>query len=227
MKAIILVLITLMSFGSFATERVVELEKFFSVNAVGNYKVTLIKSDSYKVKIINNDENVLDKNIIIENSGGVLNLKLKKDTYVERKIEFIVYYKELFNLKAIRGAYIVVKEEVSSESIKIEVNSGAHIVIGVNSKSCDFSIRNGGTIDVKGITESAKCYVSKGGNILAFNLVTKSANAEVLFGGEILLHVTKSVVAVVKSGGVIKYKGKPDNVSDQIKIGGQIIKLEK
>jgi len=227
MRTIILVFITLASFTGLATGKVVELDEFFNINAVGNYKVTLIKGDSHKVKIINNDEDVLDKNIVVENNGGELILKLKKDTYRERNIEFIVFYKELFSLKAKRGAYMVVKDELTSEAINVEVNSGAHIMIGVNSKSCDFSIRNGGTIDVKGSAESAKFYVSKGGNILGFNLISQSVNAEVLFGGEILLHVTKSLVAVVKSGGVIKYKGKPVNVSDEIKIGGQIIKLEK
>jgi len=227
MKTISLILITLTSFTGLSMEKVIELDNFFSISAVGNYKVTLIKGDSHKVKIINNDEDVLDKNIVVENNGGELILKLKKDTYRERNIEFIVFYKEVFSLKAKRGAYIVVKDELTSESINVEVNSGAHIMLGINSKSSNLSIRNGGTIDVKGSTESAKFYVSKGGNILGFNLVSQSANAEVLFGGEILLHVTKSLVAVVKSGGIIKYKGKPVNVSDEIKIGGQIIKLEK
>jgi len=227
MKTISLVLITLISFTGLTMEKIIKLDNFFSVSAVGNYKVKLIKGDSHKVKIINNDEGVLDENIVVENNGGELILKLKKDTYRERNIEFIVFYKELFSLKAKRGAYIVVKDEVTSEAINVEVNSGAHIVIGVNAKSCDFSIRNGGTIEVKGSAESVKFYVSKGGSILGFNLVSQLVNAEVLFGGEILLHVTKSIVAVVKSGGVIKYKGNPVNVSDEIKIGGQIIKLEK
>jgi len=58
-------------------------------------------------------------------------------------------------------------------------------------------------------------------------LITQSANAEVLFGGEINSNVTKSIVAVVKSGGVIKYKGQPVSVSDEIISGGEIVKLDK
>lgn len=227
MKRIILVLITMLSFVGWSTEKTIELDEFFNINVVGNFKVTLIKGNSHKVKVINKDASVLDENIVVENDGSELLIKLKKDTYVEREIIFIVYYKELFNIKARRGAYIGGEEKIFSESITVEVASGGHVQLSVDSKSINFSIRNGGIIDVKGKVESTKFYVSKGGNIAASKLITQSANAEILFGGEIVLNVTNSIVAVVKSGGTIKYKGKPKRVSEDIKLGGRIIKLDK
>ena len=227
MKIILLIVIALISFAGLSTEKVIELDEFFNLNVVGNFKVTLIKGNSHKVKVINNDESVLDENIVVENNGSELIIKLKKDIYKEREIVFIVYYKELFSIKAKRGAYVGAEEKLPSESITVEVASGGHVQLSVDSKSANFSIRNGGTIDVKGNVESTKFYVSKGGNIAASKLVAQSANAEILFGGEIVLNVTISIVAVVKSGGAIKYKGKPKNVSEEIKLGGRIVKLDK
>jgi hypothetical protein len=227
MKLITLIVITLISFVGLSTEKIIELDKFFNVNVIGNFKVTLIKGESYKVKVINNDKDVLDENIVVESDGGELIIRLKKDTYIERSLEFIVYYNELFNIKAKRGGYVTGQDVLTSESINVEVASGGHVQLNINSKSANFSIKNGGTIDVKGHVEGTKCYISKGGNIIAPNLLAQSASAEVLFGGEIILNVTNSLVAVVKSGGVIKYKGKPDKVSEEIKIGGRIVKLDE
>jgi len=227
MKNIILLLISLISFVGWSEEKEYEVNQFFNLNIIGNFKVTLISSNQHKVRVINNDEDILLESIIVENKGNELILKLKKDTYKKREIEFIVYYKELFNIKAKRGAYVVFKENLKSKSLNVEVNSGAHIILAIDSKSANFTIKNGGKIEAKGKIESVNFYISKGGSLDAYQLISTSVNAEVLFGGEMFIYVTNSLNAVVKSGGTIKYKGKPSNVTEDIKIGGKIVKIDK
>ena len=226
-KQILVLLISLLSISAIASEQEFKVNDFVSVNILGNYKVSLIKSDVNKVKVINNDSDVEDENIIVENEGSELIVKLKKDTYQKRDIEFFIYYKEIFTIKARRGAYVVFKEKVETESVNIEVYSGAEIEMDLDVETANFTIKNGGSIDVKGHCENSNFYISKGGNISANKLITETTRAEVLFGGEISIHVTKSLFAVVKGGGRIIYSGKPKSVTDEIKMGGKIVKLDK
>jgi len=79
MKKLSLILFSLLSFLGFSTETEFELDKFYNVNVIGNFKATLIKSTTYKVKVFNTDEN-----IVVENNGNELILKLRKDTYEKR-----------------------------------------------------------------------------------------------------------------------------------------------
>jgi len=226
-KTILSIFTLIMGLNTFAGEKTVKVNDFTSVTATGNYKVTLIKSSESKVEIINNDEKVTDEQILAEVEGAELVLKIKNDTYKQRDIEFRVYYKEVFELDAKRGAMITTTDVFEHEKIDLSVNSGGRIVINIKATTVDVTIKNGGTIRVSGTTENANYFISKGGNVAAFNLIASKVKSEVLFGGEILLNVTKSLFAVVKSGGTIKYKGKPSEVDESIKLGGKIVKLDK
>lgn len=216
-----------MGLNAFSGEKTVKVNDFTSITATGNYKVTLIKSAESKVEIINNDEKVTDEQILAEVEGAELVLKIKNDTYKQRDIEFIVYYIEVFELHAKRGAMMTTSDVFEHKKIDLSVNSGGRIVINVKANTVGVTIKNGGTIRLSGTTENANYFISKGGNVAAFNLIATKVKAEVLFGGEILLNVTKSLFAVVKSGGTIKYKGKPTEVDESIKLGGKIVKLDK
>ena len=227
MKKLIALFTLLMSITAIAGEKIVTVSDFTSITAVGNYKVTLIKGTETKVEVINKDEKVTDDNIIVEVEGSELNLKIKNDTYKQRDIEFKVYYKEVFELNVKRGAMISSSALFDHKKIDLSVNSGGRIVVKVKANTVGVTIKNGGTIRVSGTTENANYYISKGGNIAAFDLIAATVKSEVLFGGETLLSVTKSLFAVVKSGGTIKYKGNPKDVSESIKLGGIIVKLDK
>jgi hypothetical protein len=227
MKKIILVISIFMNVISLAGEMEVNVDDFTKITAVGNFKVSLVKSTETKVQVINNDDKVTDEDIVIEVKATELILKIKNDTYKQRSIEFIVYYNEVFEIHAKRGVIVKADSEFKSDKIDLSVNTGGHIVVKVDCNTVDVTIKNGGTIRVAGTSENANYFISKGGNIAGFNLRVDNVKSEVLFGGEILLNVTKSLYAVVKSGGTIKYKGKPEKVDESVKIGGKIVKLDK
>lgn len=227
MKKLITILLLVLSVSSYAGEKEFKIADFTKITATGNFKVTLIKGTENKVKAINSDQNIDDDQLFAEVQGTELILKLIKDTYKVRKVEYIVYYKEVFELHAKRGAWFKSEELFTNKSLDLNVESGGGIKIKVDCNTVDVVIKNGGTVNISGKSENANFSINKGGNIAAYNLVTTNSNSKVMFGGEILVNVTKSLFAVVKSGGTIKYKGNPTEVSEEIKLGGKIVKLDK
>lgn len=227
MKNIITLLLLTFSISSYAGEKEFKVSDFTKITATGNFKVTLVKSTETKVKAINSDEKIEDDQLFAEVQGTELVLKLLKDTYKVRQVEYVVYYKEVFDLHAKRGAWFKSDEVFTNKNIGLIVESGGGVKMKVDCNTVNATIKNGGTINLSGTSENANFSINKGGNIAAYNLVTENSNSKVMFGGEILVKVTKKLFAVVKSGGTIKYKGGATDVTEEVKLGGKIIKLDK
>ena len=209
-----------------AGNKTIQLSSFNSIVAIGNYKVTLIKSDKNSVEFVNHDEKVTDDKINVTVEGAVLTLKIKNDTYIQRDIEFKVYYKEIIDITSKKGALIHGKDVFTGTKVELLVNMGGRIDIMLDCKNIEATVKNGGTLKISGKTNNAIYYISKGGNIVAFNLYANFVKSEVLFGGEITLFAKKKLNALVKSGGTIKFKGNPTEVSQNVKLGGNIINLK-
>ena len=227
MKKYITILLLMFSVFSYAGEKEFEISDFTKITATGNFKITLVKGTETKVTAINRDENIEDDQLFAEVQGTELVLKLMKDTYKVRKVEYIVYYKEVFELHAKRGAWFKSDDVFTNKSIDLNVDSGGGINIKIACNTVDVVLKNGGTVNLSGTSENANFSINKGGNIAAYNLVSENSNSKVVFGGEILVKVTKKLFAVVKSGGTIKYKGGATDVTEEIKLAGNIIKLDK
>jgi hypothetical protein len=226
MKILTTLLVLLITTVLFAGNKTIEVSNFNSIVAIGNYKVTLIKSDKNKVEFVNTDDKVTDDKINVIVEGAQLTLKIKNDTYVQRAIEFKVYYKELIEITSKRGAIIKGKDVFEGTKIELLVNMGGRIDIMLDCKNIEANVKNGGTVKISGKSDNAQYYISKGGNIVAFDLFASVVRSEVLFGGEITLYSKKTLDALVKSGGTIKFKGNPEEVSQDVKLGGNIINLK-
>jgi hypothetical protein len=209
---------------SIASEKTFKIDNFTSVLAQGNFKVILQKSDENKVVVVNEDVNIEDDRIIAEVEGSELVLKISNDTYKAREITFTVYYKEIYNIQAKRGAWVKSEDVFTHDNIQLNVDTGSRITIKTDCNTLNAKIANGGTIELSGKAVNSNLTISKGGNIAAFDHTADNVKAKITFGGEIILTALKSLHAEVKSGGTIKYKGEPENFTQEIKLGGKIIK---
>jgi hypothetical protein len=224
MKTIFIFLLLSVSVIGFSGEKSFEIDNFTSLVAQGNFKVILIKSTENKVVAVNDDANVTDDKISVEVEGTELVLKINNDSYKSREIVFTVYYTDLFNINAKRGAWVKSNDIFTHSNIQIEVDTGSRITLKTDCNTINAKISNGGTIELSGKAINSNLTVSKGGNLKAFDLLSENSKAKVTFGGEIIVNATNTLFAVVKSGGTIKYKGEPKELTEEIKLGGKIIK---
>lgn len=200
---------------------------FSTVSVQGNYVVTLIESEEEKVHIVNNDPDVEDYKILVSSEGGTLEVKIKGDTYKERKMEVTIYYKKVYQIDAKRGARVTVNNPLKGDVISFSCATGGQVKATIEATTAKMKISNDGLINVTGTATMAELEVSTGGTLHASQLVTESASAKVTAGGSITVYATKKLSVSVTSGGSISYKGNPETYEESVKIAGTITKLSE
>jgi Putative auto-transporter adhesin, head GIN domain len=207
-----------------------EIEKavdpFTTVVVTGNYRISMVESTEEKVAVSNNDVDITDDKIIIDVNGGVLDIKIKGDTYKERDMDVTIYYKNVSHIEAKKGARITLQNTLKGDVIIFNCSMGGHVKGNIEAGTAKLKISQDGLINVTGKATFAEMEVATGGTLAAGQLVTETTNAKVTMGGSITVNATVKLTATVTSGGNISYKGNPATYEESIKLGGTITKLK-
>ena len=222
-------LLTFLTFNviAFSGELNPEVESFHKIKILGNFQINAHKSDKESIKIVNNDPDVEDDKILAEVKNGELEIKIKGDNFKEHKIEVTIYYKEISGVDIRRGAWIKFEETVAADSLTLEVASGGHIVAPLKCRSIYAAVSKGGSIKIEGSSQRAEYNVFAGGEIYALKLQSETIVGKIRTGGDITVTAGKNLDVLIFSGGKFMYKGEPENFTKEIKIAGDIKKLDK
>ena len=203
-----------------------EVSTFNSVLISGNYKVKFIASDKQSVKVNNKESDLTDDKIITVVEGSKLIIKIKQDNYKSRDIEIIVYYTQLWSITIKRGAEAVVKDVLKGDIITAICESGGRLDLKVQCTTLKASVNAGGSIGIDGNAMAAEYRVSAGGAIGAIDVSADNVLADVRAGGEVICSVNKKLNVKVLTGGSVSYRGNPEEIDQDIKLGGKISKLK-
>jgi hypothetical protein len=226
MKNLLTIVFVAFSFFGLAGHSEIKVDHFTTVSAQGNFQVTLILSDLEKVEILKDDPDLDDDKILVEVTGSELSIKIKADVYKERELEVIVYYKKVNELNSKRGIWMIVKEPLVGDEIRLNCGNGGKIKTEVKCETVKLSISGGGSIKLTGTADIAEYSVQVGGVIAAINLDVASVYAEVSTGGEIICYAKEKLDIKISTGGNVSYKGSPESYSEKIVLGGTIEKLK-
>lgn len=205
-------------------------EKEVSIPITGNFKeikvfdkihADLIKGDENKVVITGFDKDQLDaetKNDKLKVTLSIDNLWKDSNTSVK------IYYKDAEIIDANEGASLNLVEVVRQEKLVLRVQEGAYIRGEIKVNDLEIKAVTGGTIDVKGETDSQKVEVKTGGNYQGNQLTSNNTKVEVTAGGNAEVYATEYCGAEVKAGGRIVVYGDPKTMDQKKVFGGKIIK---
>ena len=209
----------------FAGDFEVKLDDFTKVDARGNFKVTLKQGDHCAAHVINNDEKVEDEKIVLEVKGGVLEIKIKGDTFFERDLEIVITYKKLYGIHSTNGTWLIAEDVLEGQEISLSCNKGGKIKADVKAENLECKISGGGSIKVSGTAELANYEISGGGALAASFLEAKSLGVTVKAGGEVICYATEKLDIQITSGGSVSYKGDPKEFTQNTTLGGKIEKI--
>jgi hypothetical protein len=227
MKSILTFLFFATSLVASASHYDVKVDHFTTVNAIGNFAVTLIKSDVDKVSVLNDDEELDDAKIIVEVDGSELKIKIKNDAYRERELEVMVYYTSVTEVHSKRGIRLTVKETLVGDQITLNSYSGGKIKATVKCETLKCAISKGGSIKVDGVAAIAEYKISAGGAIAAIHMDVPKILAKVSMGGEVICSANGKLDIEISSGGNVSYQGEPTEYSEKITLSGKVEKLKK
>jgi hypothetical protein len=199
-------------------ERKVEGFNSISVSAGINL---FIKQDNNETLKIEAEDNVVPL-IITEVKNGRLEIRYKHffsmGFMVTRPVNVYVTAKQLNELKASSGSSVKT-EEIKTDSIKINLSSGASGQFIIQASEIDADASSGALIIISGKTDKQNVNLSSGGSYNAEDLISKSANVDVSSGSSAKVNASEDIDVNISSGGIVQYIGRP-KVSSDISSGG-------
>lgn len=191
--------------GSIIMDERVLNHSFKGVKASSGLKVHLIPGTKEKV-VVEAEEN-LQPLIKVEVHNQVLRLSTTKNILNSRNV--YVTYISLNQIEATSGAEIISDEVLKSKNLILHAKSGAEIKLDILSEKTMAQASSGGDLLLSGKVIDLSVKAVSGADIRAKELQSKKCMAEASSGGSILLNVEESLMAQAKSGGSIRYYGKP------------------
>lgn len=190
--------------GKVVTDTRKVTEDFTKVSAAEGLMVYVTQAEEFSIEV-EADENVIDL-ITTDIRNG--KLRIQTDANIGRATKNIyVSLPKVTALAGSSGAQLKTKNTIKANELKIDGSSGAQLKLEVVTNEIDIDASSGANLSISGEADDAVIDVSSGGNINAKNLQTKICNAGASSGGNVKVHVSKSLTADASSGGNISYSG--------------------
>jgi hypothetical protein len=168
------------------------------------------------------EDNIL-QNIATEVNNGKLIIKYKNLIGSVSATEPINVYLTVVNLKELDASSGVVidSKEINTDSLKINISSGASGEMIIKANSCDINLSSGSTLKLSGTVQSQKVDLSSGVEYRAADLLSKNAEITVSSGASANVSVSDNLDVNISSGASVEYSGTPAIVSN-ISSGGSL-----
>lgn len=224
MKNLFMTVVGLIAFNSQAQVEK-DMGTFSDLKTTNRIKIELIQGSEEKIVLDAKDE----KDVSLTNKNGKLIIKNNIKELVsdsDYKIVVKVYFKELKNITAESGSYIVSNKKIDANSLKISSNSGSQVNLKLKVTTLEAKVFAGANITLEGSGTTGTLIGTAGGVIDASKLVFNDATATVNAGGKIEVNASNTVNATTRAGGYVNIYGNPKTVTEKSTAGGTIKRVK-
>lgn len=203
-----------------------EIRDFDHLIVSRGVEVMLEKSNSNTLDI---EISGLDENdLILENSGGYLRIKVKtRALWEEMKdhhwwVKVTVPYKTLDYLEAGMGSSLHAREPIESSDLEIEASMGSEVDLPLKVAGLRLEASMGSEVDLEGEADEFEVNASMGSEVDAHNLECKTVKARATMGSEVRVNCTEEFDGKAGMGGSITVSGNPEKFYESTSMGGDI-----
>jgi hypothetical protein len=196
------------------------VESFDGVKASAGINVFLFQGNEEKV-VVEADENLLDC-IKTEVKGSTLHCYIDCNIHFSTEMNVYVNYNMLSKIDASSGSDVFGETTIKTESLTIEVSSGADVKVEVDAQKIYCDVNSGSDATIKGKADHFKGSASSGADIKAQDLKVGTCDVSTSSAGDIKITVTESIDADASSGGDITYYGNPTREHIEESSGGDV-----
>jgi hypothetical protein len=220
--------LTAQSFSLIADNVTRDLDKFSTLEVMGNIKVTLIPSTENKAEINIIKGDIDDLKTTISNNTLEIKFKgkgLKWNSGANKKAEITLYFTNLNEIDISAGARVSGNEIIKASTFEVDASSGSFCSIPIEVEQLKVSISSGASVTMKGTANDQDVDLSSGASYKAKKLETEKTTIDVSSGASAVVWAKSEIEADANSGGSIKYKGAPEKTNiDAGKYSGGSIK---
>lgn len=201
-------------------EEVRQVGAFDQIKVSRGMNVYITQGSPAKVVVIA-DSN-LHEFIVTKVENGVLKITSKENIRWAEEKKVMVTVEKLTGVDANSGANIWSQNQIKSDNLKLEANSGANLTLDIDARSLNADCSSGANIKLSGLAKEAELGTSSGANLKGENLKAEQCKMSASSGGNVSSTVTGKLDADASSGGNIVYYGEPTSTNVNSSSGGNI-----
>lgn len=218
MKKIALIVLVLVNNLCFSQVQK-ELGDFNSISVFDRISVQLIPSDENKIEISGSRANDVE----IVNKNGTLKVRMALRKLLDGEdVSAKLYFKEIQEINASEGSYVICEEPLKLTSIKVNAIEGSEIRLNLDVKKANLRAVTGGILKIKGKATNSDVSLGTGGVLQAMDLQTVQTSVKITTGGEADVRASELVDAKIRAGGNIMIYGNPAQINKSTTLGGSI-----
>ena len=218
MKKIVTVLLVFISSLSFAQINK-DLGEFDTVSVFDRISVQLIPSNENKIEISGSRANDVE----LVNKNGILKIRMALRKLLDGEdVSAKLYYKQIQEINASEGTYVICDESINQTSIKVNAIEGSEVRLKLDVKKATLRAVTGGILKIKGSATNSEVSIGTGGVLQGMELETVQTTVKITTGGEAEVYATELVDAKVRAGGNVMIFGKPKQINQKITLGGSV-----
>ncbi len=222
MKKIIIILLLISSLGFSQVSK--NLGEFENVSVFDRISVQLIPSNENRIEITGSRSGDVE----LINKNGTLKIRMALRKLLEGEdVSVKLYFKNIYEISASEGSYIICDEPIKQTAIKIDAKEGAEIRLVLDAKKVNFRAVTGGILKMQGKATNSDVSLGTGGVLQAMDLETVQTTIKITTGGEADVRASELVDAKVRAGGNITIFGSPEQINKNIALGGSIIESKR
>lgn len=218
MKKIVVILVLLISnLGWSQVSK--DLGEFNSVSVFDRISVQLIPSNENRIEISGTRADEVE----LINKNGTLKIRMVLKKLLEGEdVSAKLYFKEISDIDASEGSYVICDEPLKLTSIKVNAIEGSEIRLNLDVKKANLRAVTGGILKIKGKATNSDVSLGTGGVLQAMDLQTVQTSVKITTGGEADVRASELVDAKVRAGGNIMIYGNPAQINKSTTLGGSI-----
>ncbi len=197
---------------------------FSGIDVREGIKLELTYGDKEYVEVTA-DEEYIDR-VVTEVSGSTLEVYIKGNNWNSWHKEILVKVtaKKVESIDVSSGASLITQNLIESETLKMNVSSGASMKVAFKAPNASCKSTSGATARLKGVAKYFDVEANSGASLHASEVKAFKVKAEASSGANVSVEVEDDFTADASSGGSIKYSGSPKTVDIEKSSGGSVHK---
>ena len=200
------------------------LGEFSELKVYDLINVELIQSTENKIEITGEDTS----NVYVVQKNNLLKIKMDFNKPFNGNKTFVkLYYTKIDIIDVNEGAKVVSTSPFKQYELELKTQEGGYISVVADLKLLSIKSVTGGSIKVKGNTQSQNINIRTGGIYDGATLQAVTTKLKMKAGGEVDVNSSDLIEVTIVAGGNLTIHGTPKTVRQKNIIGGRVIYKDK
>ncbi len=190
------------------TTKTWDVGDFDEVILEGAFKIFLVQGNSNSVMVRAADSKVFEY-LSIGNERGALILKVSRRPFNFSRIEIYITFKTLRKLEADGGTILETDGYLNLDDLFVRLKGGSKMKFYAKVRDMQLINEGGVLIELSGVARTLEVRLAGAGHINAAELRADDASFIIEGVGTGIVHATRTLNAVIKGAGKLRYRGSP------------------